>query len=90
MATKESIVLKLRNLIDVGNATTGKEDTNLNQVVDSLVEGYGQGGVDTTDATAQEGDLLLGQTAYVNEVKVTGTIPTYSGETTGGVEIINQ
>lgn len=36
-------------------------------------------GVDTTDATATDKDILLGKTAYVNEVKVEGVIETYDG-----------
>lgn len=36
-------------------------------------------GTDTTDADATSADLLSGKTAYVDGVKVTGSIPTYDG-----------
>ena len=32
-------------------------------------------GVDSTDATATPGDIMYGKTAYVNDQKITGTIP---------------
>lgn len=37
-------------------------------------------GIDTTDATAGESDILLGKTAYVNNIKITG-ISTFDSDT---------
>lgn len=41
-------------------------------------------GVDTSDATATSVDILLGKTAYANDEKIVGTIPTYNNEHENG------
>lgn len=45
-------------------------------------------GINASDATAKPDDLLEGKTAYAGNGKITGTIPTYDGDFSGGA-IIN-
>lgn len=42
--TAESVKTKLQSLITASNAKTGKSDANLTDAVNTLLEGYGQGG----------------------------------------------
>lgn len=44
MATAESVKAKIAGLITKANNATGKEDTTLNDAVDSLIAGFGTGG----------------------------------------------
>ena len=51
------------------------------------VVGTFKGGVNTTDATATADDILLGKTAYVNNVKIEGTIEEYDGSCSEGASV---
>lgn len=85
MATK--VIVSKEKLDNLANAINTKAETSGAKTLDELITTVDefQGGVDTTDATATSSDILLGKTAYANEVKVEGTIPTYDGSSEGGV-----
>lgn len=73
MAKIDLVKQQLQNLVNLANETTGNNNTSLTDGVNALVEGYGQGGVDTNDATVTPEKMFLNETAYAKGQKVTGT-----------------
>lgn len=75
----DSLMNELNDVINQKAETSGKH--TLEQIVDNAKNI--STGIDTTDATATSNDILLGRTAYVNDEKVEGAIPTYDGQVEG-------
>lgn len=83
MATIESVMTKIRNLISRSNSVTERTDTTLNSAVDALIDGYGKGGITpagTKNITANgDYDVTEFATASVN---IPASVVTPSGTKT--------
>lgn len=75
--------LEEESLVNIANAIRNKTSKTESLSIDSMPSEILsiETGVDTTDANASATDLLLDKTAYVNGVKITGTITSKEGET---------
>lgn len=74
MISAEQNKRAMENLITRANEITGKSDTDLTNGVNSLIEGYGQGGI--TEVSTEAEMMALLETAEV------GSIYKYMGEST--------
>ena len=80
MATIDSVLTKIRNLISRSNTTTGRTDTDLNNAVNALIGGYMQGGITPSGTLKVTANGIYDCEKYVNvEVAVPASGITPSG-----------
>lgn len=83
MATADSVKTKIQNLITRANDTTHLEDVDLTNAVNHLVEGYGQGGMDSPLPIEVENEEKMNSLLAAADP---GSVYKYTGETTDTYE----
>lgn len=73
----EKVIVTKSKLTAIGDNIRNQTNTTKQYTLDEMAKM--KLGTDTKDATATSEDILLGKTAYVNDVKVVGAIEDYDG-----------